>query len=93
MVVGTLEIELHLPGATSLKDKRMVVRSLVDRVRRRFNVAVSEVDHHDLWQRATLGVVTVSNDSKVVHSVLSHAQALIEGEPRAVVCDVRIELS
>lgn len=93
MVVGTLEIELHLPGATSLKEKRMVIRSLIDRLRRRFNVAVSEVDHHDLWQRATLGIVTVSNEAKVVHSVLAHAQGLIEGEPRAVVCDLRVELS
>jgi uncharacterized protein YlxP (DUF503 family) len=93
MVVGTLEVELHLPGATSLKDKRTVIRSLVDRLRRRFNVAVGEVDHHDLWQRATLGIVTVSNEAKVVHSVLAHAQALIESEPRAVVCDLRVELS
>jgi uncharacterized protein YlxP (DUF503 family) len=92
MVVGTLEIELHLAGSSSLKEKRAVIRSLVDRLRRRFNVAASEVDHHDLWQRALLGIVTVSNDAKVVHSVLAHAQRLVEGEPRAVVVDVRVEV-
>jgi hypothetical protein len=59
MVVGLLSIELHLPGSRSLKDKRMVLRGIKDRLRK-FNVAVAEVDHHDLWQRAGLGVVTIS---------------------------------
>ena len=63
MVVGHLSIELHIPGARSLKDKRMVLRGVKDRIRK-FNVAVAEVEHHDLWQRAGLSVVTVSNDEK-----------------------------
>jgi hypothetical protein len=92
MVVGSLRLEFHLPASTSLKDKRFVIRSLSDRLRRRFNVAVSEVDHHDLWQRATLAVVTVSNDAAVVHSILSHAQAWVERDPRLAVLDVEVEL-
>jgi uncharacterized protein len=61
MVVGLLTVELHVPGSHSLKDKRMVIRRVKDRIRK-FNVAVSEVEHHDLWQRAGLAVVTVSTD-------------------------------
>ena len=61
MVVGLLTVELHVPGARSLKDKRMVLRRLKDRLGK-FNVAVSEVEHHDLWQRAALAIVTVSTD-------------------------------
>ena len=61
MVVGLLTIDLFIPGAQSLKEKRMVLRRLKDRVRK-FNVAVSEVAHHDLWQRASLAVVTVSTE-------------------------------
>jgi uncharacterized protein YlxP (DUF503 family) len=61
MVVGLLTIELFIPGAQSLKEKRMVLRRLKDRVKK-FNVSVSEVEHHDLWQRAGLAVVTVSTD-------------------------------
>jgi uncharacterized protein YlxP (DUF503 family) len=61
MVVGLLTVELHVPGAHSLKEKRHVVRRIKDRVRK-FNVAVSEVDHQDLWQRVGLAVVTVSTD-------------------------------
>jgi len=92
MVVGVCEVEFHLPGSSSLKAKRFVLRGLRDRLRRRLNVAVSEVDHHDLWQRATLAVVTVSNDAGVVHSVLEHARAIVEREPRLVLLDVRVEL-
>jgi uncharacterized protein YlxP (DUF503 family) len=92
MVVGALEVELHLPGSTSLKAKRGLLRSLMDRLRNRFNVAVGETEHHDLWQRATLGIVTVSNDSAVVHSILSHAQQFVESDPRISVVDIRVEL-
>ena len=59
MVVGLLTVELHVPGARSLKDKRVILRRIKDRLRK-FNVAVSEVEYHDLWQRAVLAVVTVS---------------------------------
>ena len=63
MVVALLSVELFIPGAQSLKEKRMVLRRIKDRVKK-FNVAVSEVEHHDLWQRAGLAVVTVSTDQQ-----------------------------
>ena len=59
MVVAVLSVHLYLPGARSLKDKRMVLRRVKDRAAK-YNVAVAEVDHHDLWQRAELAVVTVA---------------------------------
>jgi uncharacterized protein len=61
MVVGLLTVEMHLSGSRSLKDKRMVLRRVKDRLKK-FNVAVAEVEHHDLWQRAGLAIVTVSTD-------------------------------
>src|SRR5207248_1954974 len=61
MVVGLLTVEIHVSGSQSLKDKRMVLRRIKDRLKK-FNVAVSEVEHQDLWQRAGLAVVTVSTD-------------------------------
>jgi uncharacterized protein YlxP (DUF503 family) len=70
MVVGHLSIEIHIPGSQSLKEKRMVLRSLKDRIKK-FNVAVAEVEFHDLWQRAGLSVVTVSNDEKHADRELS----------------------
>jgi hypothetical protein len=60
MVVALLSVELHIQGSRSLKDKRMVLRRVKDRLKK-FNVSVAEVDYQDLWQRAGLAVVTVSS--------------------------------
>jgi uncharacterized protein len=60
MPVGLLTLELHMPHAHSLKDKRQIVRSLKDRLRRHFNVAVAEMEYQDVWQRSIIGVVTLS---------------------------------
>lgn len=62
MGIGLLTLDLHFPGARSLKDKRQALRSLETRIRNRFNVAVAEVEHQDLWQRARLAVVSVNTD-------------------------------
>jgi uncharacterized protein YlxP (DUF503 family) len=70
MVVALLTVELFIPGSQSLKDKRMVLRRLKDRVRK-FNVAVAEVEHHDLWQRAVLAIATVSRDQQMADRELA----------------------
>ena len=62
MVIGLLTLDLHFPGARSLKDKRHALRSLETRLRNRFNVSVAEVEHQDLWQRARVAVVGVNTD-------------------------------
>jgi uncharacterized protein YlxP (DUF503 family) len=76
MVIGLLTLELHFPGARSLKDKRQALRSLETRVRNRFNVALAEVEHQDLWQRARLAVVSVNTD----HSHLEATLNAVAGE-------------
>jgi uncharacterized protein YlxP (DUF503 family) len=70
MPVGLLTLELHIPDAQSLKDKRQVLRSLKDKLRREFNVAVAELEHQDTWQRSVVGVVTIANEEKHVAEVL-----------------------
>src|SRR5438034_1750321 len=70
MPVGLLTRELHIPDAQSLKDKRQVLRSLKDKLRRDFNVAVAEMEHHDTWQRSVVGIVTISNEEKHLREVL-----------------------
>ena len=59
MVVGVCTLDLHLPGVDSLKGKRQILLSLKERIQRKFNVSIAEVDGQDLWQRAVLGVVSV----------------------------------
>jgi len=70
MPVGLLTLELHLPEARSLKDKRQVLRSLKDRLRANFNVAVAGLDFEDAWQRSVVGVVTLSNEEHHVEQAL-----------------------
>ena len=76
MVIGLLTLELHFPGARSLKDKRQALRSLEQRIRNRFNVSIAEVEHQELWQRARLAVVSVNTD----HSHLESTLASVAGE-------------
>jgi uncharacterized protein YlxP (DUF503 family) len=64
MPIGLLTLEIHIPDARSLKDKRQVLRSLKDRLRAHFNVAVAELEHQELWQRSRVGVVSISSDGK-----------------------------
>jgi len=64
MPIGLLIIEIHIPDARSLKDKRQVLRSLKDTLRAHFNVAVAELEHQELWQRAKVGVISISGDAK-----------------------------
>ncbi len=70
MPVGLLTLELHIPDAQSLKDKRQILRSLKDKLRRDFNVAVAELEHQDTWQRSVVGIVTISNEEKHLREVL-----------------------
>ena len=75
MAVGLLTLELHLMEAHSLKDKRQVLRSLKDRLRQNFNVAVAELDFEDTWQRSVVGVVTLSNEEQHVEEALQKVLA------------------
>jgi len=78
--IGILQIELHIPAAQSLKQKRHVVRSLKDRLRAHFNLSVAEVDFHDKWQRAELAIVMVAGDKTYLESQFEHIQHFIEQE-------------
>ena len=76
MVIGLLTLDLHFPGARSLKDKRQALRSLETRIRNRHNVSLAEVEHQDLWQRARIAVVGVNTD----HAHLESMLATVAGE-------------
>ena len=85
--IALLTLEIHLPHAQSLKDKRSVVKRLKDRLRSKFNVAVSETDHQDLWQRATISVATVGSDEAYARQTLQFS--LEEAERSAPECIVQ----
>jgi len=90
VAVGT--VELHLPEVDSLKGKRHVLKGLKERVRNRFEVAVAEIDHQDMWQRATLAVACVSHDSRHANEVVSKALDFIEANVDGRVIDMSVEI-
>ena len=81
MPIGVLTLEIYIPESHSLKDKRQVLRSLKDRLRRKFNVAVAELEGHDSWQRAVVGVVSLSNNAghleQSLRTVLEDSERLL----------------
>jgi uncharacterized protein len=74
MPIAYLTIELRIEGAHSLKDKRQVVRSLKDRLRNSFNISIAEIDVTDLWQRATLGVVSISGSRDYLEGLMRNVE-------------------
>jgi len=79
MVIGILRIDLYMNGSRSLKAKRQILKSLIQRVKSRFNnVSISEVGSHDLWQKATIGISIVGCETRVVNSVLDRVTLFIE---------------
>ena len=79
MNVGVCKIKLRLPENLSLKGKRRVLKSIIAQVRGKFDVSVAEVDDHELWQLATLGICYVSNNNRYTNQVLSKVVNFIDG--------------
>ena len=92
MVIGVCHLELLLHENFSLKGKRQILRSILQRARKRFNVSISEVADHDLWQRAVLGICAVGNDRQRVNSVLDQVINFIEDTRLTDVADSQIEI-
>lgn len=92
MRVGVLRLDLHIPSAQSLKDKRQVIRSLKDRLFARFNVSVAEVGAQDLRQRAVLGIAEVSLDSQGADAVLRKVEEFARNHPGAILLNVEREI-
>jgi hypothetical protein len=90
VVIGLLSVELHIPYAQSLKDKRMVLRRVKDRLQK-FNVAVSEVEYQDVWQRAGLGIVAISTTTEHVERELQTAANEIDRVEPGLITRTEIE--
>ena len=84
MVIGFLSLEIFLPYSHSLKDKRQRLSSLIQRLRKRYNVAFAELDYQKKWQRTTIGIVTLNNQKKVIERlfqrIIADAEQNIDGQ-------------
>ncbi|MFH1943775.1 MAG: DUF503 domain-containing protein [bacterium] len=92
MLVGTMTVELYLPGTGSLKEKRFVLKSLKTKIRNRFNVSIAEIDHHDKWQRSSFGIAAVATDRRFLDETLSKVMNAVSQESRVEVIDQMIEI-
>ena len=92
MTIGTLQLDLLIPGARSLKDKRRVIKSLKERLHNRFNCSVAETEFQDTWQRSRIVVAVVSNDVRHVNSQLSNIVTYVSNSSGAELADYRIEM-
>jgi len=78
MIVGVSSFELHLPSSRSLKDKRRIVKSLVDRIHQRYRVSVAETDFHDLHQRAEISLAVVANGDSEIEKMLDEVHDMVD---------------
>lgn len=93
MIIGSLLIDLHLPTVHSLKEKRSIVKSVVQRLRNEFNVSTAEVGEQDRWQLAQIGVACVSSDRQYARDQLrAVVDWIYEHRPDVVVSNAEIEL-
>lgn len=93
MIIGACTVQLYLPGVLSLKEKRGVLKPLLNQLRRQFEVAVAEVGQNDTWQSADIAIVAVSNDAGHIYAVLEKAVHWIQEEYRGIeVIDWTVEL-
>ncbi len=92
MTIGILKLVLFIQNSNSLKEKRMVLHSLKARLRNSFNVAITEIDDEDKWQRTTLAVVGVEKDRKNMNSILSRIINFVENFNSINLIDYEMEL-
>jgi uncharacterized protein YlxP (DUF503 family) len=92
MVVAIARLTLILHDNNSLKGKRKVVKSLIEKVRHRFEASVAEVEDHDLWQKAKIGVALVGNDARLLSTRLDQITSFIENQHLAEIVESHVEL-
>ena len=90
MHVVAIAIEIRIPSSHSLKDRRQVVRALLDGIRRRFDVSAAEVGGQDTWQRATLGVAIVASDASVARDMVDSIDRFVWSHPEIDVLEVDV---
>lgn len=91
MLVGKLEVEVYIPWATSLKDKRQVLKSMVQKSKNRFNISIAELNNEDLWQRATIGVAIVGDNQEYLQRQLQLLINFFDAEQRWEVINIEVD--
>ncbi len=91
MVIGVCKVVLSIDAVFSLKEKRHIIKSIIERLKSRFNASVAEVEQNDKWQRAVIGIACVSNEAGHADSMMSNIVNFIEKDGRAILVDYSTE--
>ena len=92
MIIGILQLELRFAQSHSLKEKRMTLKSIKDRLRREFNIAVAEIEDQDRWQSARLGISSIGSDKRYVNGLLSRVEQWAQRQRDAELVSSQMEL-
>ncbi|SHH05750.1 hypothetical protein SAMN02745245_00488 [Anaerosphaera aminiphila DSM 21120] len=92
MIIGTCKIELRLFSPNSLKEKRRILNSLIERLKNKFNISVAEVGSNELWQKSTLGIAVVTNNTSHANEVLDKVIDFIDDFADVEIISVNIEI-
>lgn len=92
MIIGSCKIKLRLYSPESLKEKRMIIKSLIERLKHRFNISIAEVSDNDLWQISTIGIAIVGNESVYVDEVINKIINFIDNFEIVEIIDCEIEM-
>lgn len=92
MIIGACRLKVHIFESYSLKDKRQVIKSLLERLKSRYNISIAEIDDLDSWQSALIGFACVSNQTKHVQSVITNVIRFIDNDGRLEITAQEIEI-
>ena len=92
MIIGSCMVEIMIHDANSLKDKRQVVKSIIGKLKSRFNISVAEVDLNEKWRRSVIGFACVTNDTVHANKQISNVLKFIENDTRVEIIDEMIEI-
>lgn len=92
MIIGSCAVELYLYDSNSLKEKRHIIKSIIERIKNRFNVSIAEVDYNDVWNKSTIGFSCVSNNTSHCNKIISNVLNFVEGDGRVEIINANTEI-
>lgn len=92
MIIGLLSIILFLPSSRSLKDKRRLIKGMIEKIKNRYNVSISELDHHDLWQKSKICIAYIAKNQPGIEKTFQKIEGFIESNPEIIIAQKEIDL-
>lgn len=92
MIIGICRIEMLIYDSNSLKEKRQVIKSVIERIKHRYNVSIAEEDKHDTWNIGVIGMAVIGNDSKFIDKTIMKIIDFIDGDHRVEIIEQEIEI-